>query len=62
MAEMKTKKTKASVEDFLNKIKDQETRQVLHGQGLLIYQEIERRRHKSIKTIGQRISAGHEKV
>ena len=27
MAELKTKKTEASVEDFLNKIKDQETRQ-----------------------------------
>jgi len=26
MAELKTKKTEASVEDFLNKIKDQETR------------------------------------
>jgi len=27
MAELKTKKTEASVEDFLNKIKDEETRQ-----------------------------------
>jgi hypothetical protein len=53
MAELKTQKTEASVE---------EARQTLHRQGLLIHQEIERRGYQGVEGADQRISADRQKV